>query len=55
MQCMRRPDMEHVARVTMAVQALLGLGVYGEITRIAPSDQVARLFVSTLVWQWLTG
>jgi hypothetical protein len=54
MQCMRRPDIDHVARVTIAVQAFLGLGVYGEITRIAQSYQVSRLFVSKLVWQLLT-
>jgi hypothetical protein len=54
MTCMRRPDIDHVARVTIAVQAFLGLGVYGEITRIAQSYQVARLFVSKRVWQLLT-
>ena len=31
MQCMRRPDRDNVARVHIAVQAFLGLGVYGEI------------------------
>src|SRR4029450_8848893 len=54
MKFMRRPDIDHVARVTIAVQAFLGLGVYGEITRIAQSYQVSRLFVSKLVWQLLT-
>ena len=54
MQFMRRPDIDHVTRVTIAVQAFLGLGVYGEITRIAQSYQVSRLFVSKLVWQLLT-
>jgi hypothetical protein len=54
MKFMRRPDIDHVARVTIAVQAFLGLGVYGEITRIAQSYQVSRLFVYKLVWQLLT-
>jgi hypothetical protein len=54
MKCMRRPDIDHIARVTIAVQGFLGLGVYGEITRIAQSYQVSRLFVSKLVWQLLT-
>ena len=54
MKFMRRPDIDHVARVTIAVQAFLGLGVYGEIRRIAQSYQVSRLFVYKLVWQLLT-
>jgi hypothetical protein len=54
MKCMRRPDIDHIARVTIAVQAFLGLGVYGEITRIAQSYQGSRLFVYKLVWQLLT-
>jgi hypothetical protein len=54
MKFMRRPDIDHVARVTIAVQAFLGLGVYGEITRRAQSYQVSRLFVYKLVWQLLT-
>jgi len=36
------------------VQAFLGLGVYGEITRIANGYRVSRLFVYKLVWQLLT-
>ncbi len=54
MKFMRRPDIDHIARVTIAVQGFLGLGVSGEITRIAQSYQVSRLFVSKLVWQLLT-
>jgi len=54
MKFMRRPDIDHIARVTIAVQGFLGLGVYGEITRIAQSYQVSRLFVYKLVWQLLT-
>jgi len=53
MKFMRRPDVDNVARVTIAVQAFLGLGVYGEITRIARFYQVSRLFVYKLLWQLL--
>jgi hypothetical protein len=51
MKFMRRPDIDTVARVHIAVQAFLGLGVYGAITRIAKSYRVSRLFVYTLLWQ----
>src|SRR5438128_470453 len=54
MKFMRRPDIDTVARVHIAVQAFLGLGVYGEITRIANGYRVSRLFVYKLVWQLLT-
>src|SRR5467141_2035318 len=54
MKFMRRPDLDNLTRVEIAVQAFLGMGVYGEITRIAQSYQVSRLFVSKLVWQLLT-
>lgn len=54
MKFMRRPDIDNVARVHMAVQAFLGLGVYGEITRIAHCYEVSRLFVYKLLWQLLT-
>src|SRR2546428_13640101 len=54
MKFMRRPDIDTVARVQIAVQAFLGLGVYGEITRIANGYRVSRLFVYKLVWQLLT-
>src|SRR5437899_1083103 len=53
MKFMRRPDIDTVARVTIAVQAFLGLGVYVEITRIARFYQVSRLFVYKLLWQLL--
>jgi hypothetical protein len=53
MKFMRRPAIDTVARVTIAVQAFLGLGVYGEITRIARFYQVSRLFVYKLLWQLL--
>jgi len=45
MKFMRRPDIDTVARVHIAAQAFLGLGVYGAITRIAKSYRVSRLFV----------
>jgi hypothetical protein len=54
MKCMRRPDIDTVARGQSAVQAFLGRGVYGEITRIANGYRVSRLFVDKLVWQLLT-
>jgi hypothetical protein len=51
MKFMRRPDIDTVARVHIATQAFLGLGVYGAITRIAQSYCVSRLFVYNLLWQ----
>ncbi len=51
MKFMRRPDLDNVTRLKIAVQAFLGLGVYGEITRIASSYRVSRLFVYKLLWQ----
>ena len=54
MKFMRRPDIDTVARAHIAAQAFLGLGVYGEITRIANCYRVSRLFVYKLVWQLLT-
>lgn len=51
MKFIRRPDIDNVARLRIAVQAFLGLGVYGEITRIARSYRVSRLFVYKLLWQ----
>src|SRR6516162_3253002 len=53
MKFMRRPDIDTVARVHIAAQAFLGLGVYGAITRIAKSYRVSRLFVYKLLWQLL--
>lgn len=51
MKFMRRPDIDNVARVEIAVQAFLGQRVYGEITRIANFHRVSRLFVYKLLWQ----
>src|SRR5437763_3134383 len=50
MKFMRRPDIDTVARVHIAAQAFLSLGVYGEITRIAKCYRVSRLFIYTLLW-----
>jgi hypothetical protein len=51
MKFMRRPDIDTVARVHIAAQAFLGLGIYGAITQIAKSYRVSRLFVYKLLWQ----
>ena len=54
MKFMRRPDLGNLTRVEIAVQAYLGMGVYGEMTRIAHTYQTSRLFVYKLLWQLLT-
>jgi hypothetical protein len=51
MKFIRRPDIDNVARIKIAAQAFLGQGVYGEITRVAKSYRVSRLFVYKLLWQ----
>jgi hypothetical protein len=53
MKFLRRPDLDTLTRVEMAVPAFLGLGVYGEITRIARLYRVSRLFVWRRLWQLL--
>jgi hypothetical protein len=53
MKFRRRPDLDTLTRVQIAVQAFLAQGVYGEITRIANCYQVSRLFVYKLRWQLL--
>ena len=53
MKFMRRPDIDTVARVHIAAQAFLSLGVYGEITRIAKCYRVSRLFVYKLLWPFM--
>lgn len=50
MKFIRRPDIDTVARVHIAAQAFLSLGVYGEITRIAKCYRVSRLFIYKLLW-----
>src|SRR5438046_4157390 len=54
MKFIRRPDLDNVARLKIAMQAVEGLRVYGEITRIARCYRVSRLFVYKLLWQLLT-
>ena len=51
MNFMRRPNIDTVARVHIATQAFLGLGVYGAITRTSQSYYVSCLFVYKLLWQ----
>ena len=51
MKFLGRPDLDTGTRVHSAAQALLSLGVYGEITRRAQAYRVSRLFVYKLVWQ----
>ena len=51
MKFLRRPDLDTVTRAQIALQAFLGLGVYGEITRIATTYGVSRQFVYQLRWQ----
>jgi len=53
MKFRRRPDIDNLTRVQIAVQAFIGQGVYGEITRIASNYQVSRLFVYQLLWPLL--
>ncbi|KAF0249442.1 MAG: hypothetical protein FD167_1158 [bacterium] len=38
-------------RIEIAIQAFIGMGKYGEITRIAKSYKVCRLFVYYLLWE----
>ena len=51
MKYQRRPEINSVMRIEIAVQAYLGLGVYGEITRLAKSYNVCRLFIYQLLWE----
>lgn len=53
MKFRRRPDLDTLTRVQIAIQAFLGQGVYGEMTRIANLYQASRLFVYQLLWQLL--
>ena len=51
MKFIRRPDLDKVTRLEIAVQALCAQGVYGEITRLARCYRVSRWFVYALLWQ----
>lgn len=51
MKYQRRPDINSVMRIQIAVQAFIGMGKYGEITRLAKSYNVCRLFIYQLLWE----
>jgi hypothetical protein len=51
MKFVRRTDLDKVTRLEIAIQAIIGMGVYGEITRLARSYHISRLFVYQLAWQ----
>ncbi|MBF0103640.1 MAG: hypothetical protein HQK77_22300 [Desulfobacterales bacterium] len=51
MKFKRRPDLDNLTRLQIAVQAFLCQGVYGEITRLSNFYKVSRLFVYKLLWQ----
>lgn len=51
MKYQRRPDINSVMRIQIAVQAFIGMGKYGEITRLAKSYNVCRLFIYQLLWK----
>jgi hypothetical protein len=51
MKYQRRSDIDSVMRVEIAVQAFIGKGKYGEITRLAKNYEVCRLFVYQLLWE----
>lgn len=53
MKYMRRPDINSLMRIQIAVQAFIGMGIYGEITRIANENKISRLFVYQLLGQLL--
>jgi hypothetical protein len=53
MKYMRRPDINSLMRIQIAVQAFTGMGIYGEITRIANEHKISRLFVYQLLGQLL--
>lgn len=53
MKYQRRPDINSLMRVQIAVQAFIGIGIYGEITHIANEHNISRLFVYQLLWQLL--
>jgi len=51
MKFMRRPDLDSVTRRSLAIQAYLAIGVYGEITRLATLYKVSRRFIYQLLWE----
>lgn len=53
MKYQRRPEIHNGKRIEIAIQAYIGQGRYGEITRIAQENGISRLFVYQLLWQLL--
>lgn len=51
MKYQRRSDINSVMRIEIAIQAYIGKGKYGEITRLAKNYEVCRLFVYQLLWE----
>ncbi|KAF0236460.1 MAG: hypothetical protein FD167_4532 [bacterium] len=51
MKYQRQSDRNSVMRIKIAVQAFIGKGKYGEITRLAKSYNVCRLFIYQLLWE----
>lgn len=51
MKYQRRSDINSVMRIEIAVQAFIGRGKYGEITRLAKTYNVCRLFIYQLLWE----
>lgn len=51
MKYQRRSDINSVMRKEIAIQAFIGKGKYGEITRLAKNYEVCRLFVYQLLWE----
>lgn len=51
MKFIRRPDLDSLTRLNLAIQAYCALGIYGGMTRLATGYNVSRLFIYQLLWQ----
>ena len=51
MKYYRRPEIDSIARLQIAIEAYVKYGVYGNITGLANKYKVSRLFIYQLVWQ----
>src|SRR3989442_2614458 len=51
MKYLRRLDINSTVRLQIAMQAIVNLGVYGNITGLANKYQVSRLFIYQLLWK----
>lgn len=51
MKYLRRTDIDSVTRIEIAVQAYVGKGVYGTITKLSKIYEVSRLFIYKLLWE----